>query len=122
MQTPGNPELVEVMPDSRAQPRPVRQVARLAASQDGVVGHDQLHALGFSMRWIQCQIEKGWLHVIFRGAYAVGHKRISWRGRLRAAILSCGPNALISHRTAAALHNLKRGGGGKIHVTVPGGG
>jgi predicted transcriptional regulator of viral defense system len=122
MQTPGNPELVEVNRNSSRQPRPVRQVADLAARQDGVVGHEQLHELGFPNDWIDHQVETGRLHVIFRGAYAVGHKRITWRGRLRAAILSCGPNALISHRTAAALHGLRRGGGGKIHVTVPGGG
>jgi very-short-patch-repair endonuclease len=97
-------------------------VAEIAAGQDGVVGHEQLHALGLGDDAIQHRIDKGWLHVVFRGAYAVGHKRITWRGRLRAAVLSCGPNALISHRTAAALHNLRRGGGGKIHVTVPGGG
>ena len=86
------------------------------------MGHQQLLDLGFSERWIQHRLISGWLRQVFRSAYAVGHNRVSWRGRLRAAVLSCGPNALISHRTAAALHDLKRGGGGKIHVTVPGGG
>jgi very-short-patch-repair endonuclease/predicted transcriptional regulator of viral defense system len=117
-----SPELVEVSSHSRKKARPVRDVGDLAAAQEGIVGHQQLLDLGFGERWIQHRLISGWLRQVFRGAYAVGHKRITWRGRLRAAILSCGPNALISHRTAAALHNLIRGGGGKIHVTVPGGG
>jgi very-short-patch-repair endonuclease/predicted transcriptional regulator of viral defense system len=119
--TPGD-ELVEVSSHSRKKARPVREVGDLAAAQEGVVGHQQLLDLGLGERWIQHRLISGWLRQVFRGAYAVGHRRISWRGRLRAATLACGPNALISHRTAAALHNLKRGGGGKIHVTVPGGG
>jgi hypothetical protein len=116
------PELVEVSRNSSGKARPVRAVAELAGAQEGVVGHAQLVELGLGDDWIEHAMATGRLHQVFRGAYAVGHKRISWRGRLRAAILSCGPKALISHRTAAALNNLKRGGGGKIHVTVPGGG
>jgi hypothetical protein len=116
------PELVEVSRNSSGKARPVRAVAELAGAQEGVVGHAQLVELGLGDDWIEHAMATGRLHQVFRGAYAVGHKRISWRGRLRAAILSCGPKALISQRTAAALNNLKRGGGGKIHVTVPGGG
>jgi hypothetical protein len=119
---PQKPELVEIRPGMRTKPRPVRGVARLAATQDGVVGHAQLLALGLSISWIKRQVDQGWLHIVFRGAYAVGHKRLTWRGRLRAAILSCGPRALISHRTAAALQGLRRSSSAVIHVTVPPGG
>jgi very-short-patch-repair endonuclease len=97
-------------------------VAALAAAQEGVVGHGQLVELGFSLEWIQRQLMAGRFHIVFRGAYAVGHKRVSWRGRLRAAALACGPTALISHRSAAALHDLRRSQSRLIHVTVPGGG
>jgi hypothetical protein len=38
-----------------------------------------------------------------------------------AAVLACGPDAVLSHRDAAVLHNLRRGGGGNaVHVTAPG--
>jgi hypothetical protein len=97
-------------------------VAELASRQDGVVGHDQLHALGLRDDAIQHRLLLGRLHVVFRGAYAVGHTRISWRGRLRAAAHACGATALISHRSAAALHNLRRSQSRLIHVTVAGGG
>src|SRR5688572_3299524 len=121
-ETPQNRELVEVSVHSEPKARPVRVVVDLAASQDGVVGHDQLLALGCGEEWIKHKLRIGWLTIVFRGAYAVGHKRITWRGRLRAAVLSCGPGAYISHWTAAALHNLRRSSSALIHVTAPPGG
>ena len=123
-QEPSTPrrELVEVRGNSGPKPRPVRELSALARDQEGVAGHDQILALGFTHEWIKHRIATGWLHVVFRGAYAVGHRRLTWRGRLRAAILSCGPGTYISHRSAAALHGLRRGGGGLIHVTAPPGG
>jgi very-short-patch-repair endonuclease len=36
-----------------------------------------------------------------------------------AAVLACGPGAVLSHRDAAALHDLLRVGSGKIDVTAP---
>jgi very-short-patch-repair endonuclease len=119
---PQTPELVEVSGHSYGKPRPVRAVVELAASQDGVVELGQLVELGVSRDWIEHRIRAGWLTIVFRGVYAVGHKRITWRGRLRAAVLSCGPGAFLSHHTAGVLHGLWRYWGGAIHVTVPPGG
>ena len=36
-----------------------------------------------------------------------------------AAVLACGPGAVLSHRSAAALHELRDSAGTKIDVTVP---
>jgi hypothetical protein len=36
-----------------------------------------------------------------------------------AAVLACGPGAVLSHRSAAALHGLIRAGGVRIDVTIP---
>src|SRR5215207_6889559 len=94
---PKNPELVEVIPHIEGKPRPVRVVVELAAGQDGVVEHDQLLAPAVTEKWIEHKLRLGWLTIVFRGVYAVGHKRITWRGRLRAAVLSCGPGAYLSH-------------------------
>jgi predicted transcriptional regulator of viral defense system len=116
------PELVEVRVHSEPKARPVRVVVELAADQDGVVEHDQLLALEVGEEWIKHKLRIGWLTIVFRGVYAVGHKRITWRGRLRAAVLSCGPGAYLSHHTAAVLHGLWRYWGGVIHVTAPPGG
>ncbi|MFL5782799.1 MAG: hypothetical protein ACJ760_15890 [Thermoleophilaceae bacterium] len=42
------------------------------------------------------------------------------RGNWMAAVLACGPGAVLSHQDAARLHGVLRGpGSGAIHVTVP---
>lgn len=120
--TPPTRELVEVRVHSEPKARPVREIVELADSQDGVVEHDQVLALGYGNEWIKHKLRRGWLTAVFRGVYAVGHQRLTWRGRIRAAVLSCGPGAYISHWTAARLHDLRRWNIGVIHVTVPPGG
>jgi very-short-patch-repair endonuclease len=93
----------------------------LADRQDGVVARRQLIALGYSAREIRRRVEAGRLHIIHRGVYAVGRRKLTVRGRWMAAVLACGPGAVLSHRDAAVLHNLRRGGGGNaVHVTAPG--
>ncbi len=48
-------------------------------------------------RWVAA----GKLYVIHRGVYAVGHSSIPIEGRLVAALLHAGPDAVLSHATAA---------------------
>jgi very-short-patch-repair endonuclease len=55
---------------------------------------------------------------VHRGVYAVGHARLSLHGRWMAAVLACGPEAVLSHRSAATLWGLKTGGT-RIEVSVP---
>jgi very-short-patch-repair endonuclease len=84
--------------------------AEIAARQHGVIARFQLLALGFGDRAIKRRLAGGRLHRVHRGVYAVGHKRLTAWGRFMAAVLACGPEALLSHRSAATLHNLKTGG------------
>jgi very-short-patch-repair endonuclease len=82
----------------------------------------ELLALGYTRHQIQGRIEAGRLHIVHRGVYAVGHRKLTVRGRWTAAVLACGPDAVLSHRDAAALHDLRRSGSVKVvHVTAPGG-
>jgi very-short-patch-repair endonuclease len=96
-----------------------RAIAALADAQHGVVALPQLTALGLGQRAISKRVASGRLHRLHRGVYAVGHTRLSAKGRWLAAVLACGPAAVLSHRTAAALHELLPIGGGAIHVTAP---
>jgi hypothetical protein len=73
-------------------------------------------------RAIDHAVAIGRLHRVFRGVYAVGHPRLSNRGRLMAAVLACGEGALISHRSAAALLELIDDGPVVIDVITPGAG
>lgn len=103
------------------QDRPrAKWLAALAAKQHGVVAHWQLMKLGYSRREIQRRADQGHLHRLYRGVYAVGHKRLTTRGRWMAAVLACGPDAVLSHRAAIALYDLRPAPSGPIDVTVPG--
>jgi very-short-patch-repair endonuclease len=62
----------------------------------------------------------GDLHRIFRGAYALGYPTHDGdQSRLRAAALACGADAVISHRSAAALLGLLDKGPAVIDVIAP---
>jgi len=93
--------------------------ASIAADQHGVVSRSQLLQAGLTSEAIKRRVTAGRLHVLYRGVYAVGHRVLTLEGRWMAAVLACGPNAAISHTTAAAAWALRRAGGA-IHVTVPG--
>jgi very-short-patch-repair endonuclease len=98
-------------------PSPLPQ---LAERQHGVVSWWQLERLGYP-RWSVSRLVKlGLLHRLARGVYAVGHTRLTARGRWMAAVLACGPGAVLSHQAAAALWELRSVPSGRIDVTATG--
>jgi very-short-patch-repair endonuclease len=97
-----------------------RVVAELA--RDGVVGHEELRVCGVSRHAIHRGMRAGRLHVVLPGVYAVGHSSLSWRGKLRAAVLWGGEHAVLSHITAASLWDLLPSASATVHITVPRGG
>jgi very-short-patch-repair endonuclease len=92
----------------------------LAGEQHGVVARRQMYALGLTANQVQARVRSGRLVRLHRGVYAVGHDRLSARGRWLAAVLACGPEAVLSHRAALALWDLCPIPGGWIDVTIPG--
>jgi very-short-patch-repair endonuclease len=95
------------------------QVWTLVRLQHGVVSRAQLLALGLHPRSVDHRIAKGRLHPVHRGIFAVGRPELTQKGRWMAAILSCGPDAALSHNSAAALWDIRTDYGKTIHVTVP---
>src|SRR3954467_9879235 len=93
-------------------------IAELALSQHGAVAHRQLVGGGLRAGAIQRLIDAGWLHPLHKGVYAVGHRGVSWLGRCMAAVLACGPIALLSHQPAGALWEVRRSSSPVLHVTV----
>src|SRR4051794_12349215 len=107
--------------DIQTSKRPAdRRIASLAARQHGVVAHWQLLRLGLGRGAIKHRAGVGTFHRVQFGVYAVGHAALTWHGRCMAAVLSYGPDALLSHRSAAALWEIRRSSSGIIEVTVPG--
>ena len=99
-----------------------RALAERARRQDGVVTATELQALGFSEGAIARRVLSGRLHRLYEGVYAVGHLALTQRARWRAAVAACGPGALLSHRSAAALWGLPVAPGRLPAVTIGHGG
>lgn len=111
------------MDGSTPQPR-TGDIWRLANGQHGVVSRAQLLALGMSARSIEHRLRNGRLHLLRRGVYAVGRPTVGKRGYWMAAVLACGREALLSHRSAAALWGIRRARTTAVrredvHVVVP---
>ena len=95
-------------------------VAELAGRQHQVVGFRQLRDLSIGRGWIQHATRTQRLHRIHDGVYAVGTSDLTRDGFLIAAVLACGREALLGHRTAVVHWGLIQSASRAIHVTVPG--
>jgi predicted transcriptional regulator of viral defense system len=91
----------------------------LTRRQHGVVTRGQLLELGMSRDAIEHRLATRRLHPLRRGVYAVGRETVGQRGDWMAAVLSCGPDALLSHRSAASLWGILRPFPGIFEVVVP---
>lgn len=91
--------------------------------QRGVITREQLLACGLSAAAIDWRVRRGWLRVLYRGVYAVGHLALPPLAHETAAILACGQTALLSHRSATELWGLtapRLEGEADVDVTVIG--
>jgi very-short-patch-repair endonuclease len=95
------------------------QAWELAARQHGVISRPQLLALGFSPQAILQRRRKRRLHPVFRGVFAVGRPELTRYGRWMAAVLACRDGAVLSHRSAAGLWEIRPGGETPMEVSVP---
>jgi very-short-patch-repair endonuclease len=79
-----------------------RLIAALAERQHGVLAIWQLLELGLGREAIKYRARIGRLHRIHAGVYAVGHRKLTPHGHRMAAVLAYGPDAVLSHWSAAA--------------------
>jgi very-short-patch-repair endonuclease len=93
-------------------------VARLASRSHGVVTRAELLAAGLSRHEITERLAIGALLREYRGVYRVGHRAPSVEARYLAAVLACGPGALLSGRAAAHLWGLTKGAAPPAEVTT----
>jgi uncharacterized protein DUF559 len=96
-------------------------IRELAERQHGVVARRQLLELGVNETLIQCRADGGILIPVFQGIFALGHERLTGRGRWMAAVLASGPGAVLSHGSAMELWGI-RGSRGPVEVLRRAGG
>jgi very-short-patch-repair endonuclease len=84
-----------------------------------VVSRGQLLEFGYGSDAVKHRVTAGRLHRVRPGVYAVGRPRLSQHGHWMAAVLSCGPEAVLSHESAAALWGIRPLGADRVEVSVP---
>jgi very-short-patch-repair endonuclease len=98
------------------------QVLELARRQHGAVARRQLRALGLSEHAIDWALAAKRLHrTEWRGVYVVGRPEVTRVGRLRAALLTCGDEAVLVDDTAGGLWRIWKPRDRDIHLSVPAG-
>jgi hypothetical protein len=97
-----------------------RAIRQLAARQGGRLSRAQLLAAGLSDSALRYRIRSGRYVTEHPGVYGIAPVSRDLAGPAWAAVLACGPGAVVSHLTAAVLWNLLRHHRLPIHVTAPG--
>jgi hypothetical protein len=98
---------------------PDERISLRASAQHGVISTTQLRECGLTSQAIYRRLQKRRLIRIHPGVYAVGQLALHPRWRDHAAVLACGPEALLSHRSAADLWGIRRTSSPRVEVTAP---
>lgn len=97
-----------------------KRLAEIAGGQHGVVTLAQLRVLGLTASAVRSRVEEGSLLRLHEGVYVVGYLSQTKETRYMAAVLACGPDAVLSHRSAADLLRIRENRLARIDVTAPG--
>lgn len=95
------------------------RVAKMAGRQFGRITWAQMQECGLSNATIHDWCEQGYLYRVLPKVYAVGHRAKTTEGDLAAALLYAGPDATLSHATAAWWVGLTVSRPYMIHVSTP---
>jgi hypothetical protein len=82
-------------------------LARPAARQLGLATREQLRAAGLTDRQVDLRVEAGVLRIIHDRVLHHTAWPFTHETRMLAAVLACGPTAVLSHRSAAVLHKFE---------------
>ncbi len=70
-------------------------IARIADRQHGTISLPQLKVLGLTSSAVRKRVQRGVLHPVHRGVYAVGRPGLTAKGRWMGAVLACGGEQLL---------------------------
>jgi hypothetical protein len=92
----------------------------VAAKQLGNITGKQLFELGLDKHEVFYRVKVGRLFRAYPGVYSVGHPPVTPLERANAAVLACGPGAVLSHASAMTLWGYWRQWERPFEVTVIG--
>jgi hypothetical protein len=96
-----------------------QELARIAGTAHGLVTRAQLLGTGVTEAEIRSRLRRGALLPEHPGVYRVGHAAPSVEARYLAAVLACGPGALLSGLAAGHLLGLVKGVAPMPEVIAP---
>ncbi len=99
--------------------RAIPCVSAIAERQHGLITRAQLVELGLGRGALRHRIETGALHKVHHGVYAVGHRALRGEAKLLGRVLASGPDAALSHASAAHLCRIRRSAAVLTDVTRP---
>jgi very-short-patch-repair endonuclease/predicted transcriptional regulator of viral defense system len=99
---------------------PDQRIGAVADAQRGRISWGQLIAIGMTPRMIRTRVASGQLRPVHRGVYAVGHAAEVELGEETAALLAFGPDAVLTHDSAAALRGMIQYRPEVVDVTILG--
>jgi predicted transcriptional regulator of viral defense system len=95
-------------------------LAKLAEAQHGLVTLDQTRQLGISRQTLDRLVASGRLVRVAPRVFLVHGAPFTWQRRILAECLSVGTDAVVSHRSAAALYGLDGFDPFRtVHLTIP---
>jgi very-short-patch-repair endonuclease len=94
-------------------------ITKLMAQQHGVISGVQLDRLGASRGTIRTAVRNGWLMLVAPGVYASTAAAVTVDYRRTLGLIALGPDAVVSHRAAAFLHEFDRSSTDIVEFTVP---
>jgi hypothetical protein len=94
-------------------------LGRIAASQRGLFSVGQAGEIGVNNDQLFRAQSSGTLRRVRRGVYAMAGVAVSPGEQIVAAALAAGPDAVVSHASAAAVHRFEYGALGIVELTLP---
>jgi predicted transcriptional regulator of viral defense system len=91
----------------------------LAQRQCGVISWQQLASCGLSANGVLCLRRAGRVERLVRSVYGLPGWPSGWKRDLWIALLAAGRGAVVSHQSAAALHELDGFKPGPVELSVP---
>lgn len=92
---------------------------QVAAGRYGIVTRRDVVALGGTDHDVSRRVARRRLEILHPGVYYLDCTPPTWKTEVLAGVVAAGPDALVSHRTAAILWGIDAVFGRMIDVTVP---